>query len=124
MKRLNFETTFYLLGSIVLALVFSAGLSGWFLDYPMWLFTSLLVVFLIPPVLMLLDLPVANRANIAMMWAGSLLLALRIISGVMMGDVPIEGREALILITFLTVPVVWAVVWTRRLRASASFRSS
>ena len=102
----------YALGSIPVMLFYAAGLSGWFYDYPMPLFVSLTVIFLIPVALLFLKLPNAPVWNVALVWTTAVLLTTRIMHGIVQGDIPIERTEVTMLVSFVAFAVAWAGVWT------------
>ena len=112
----------YLIGSIPVLMFYAAGFAGWFFDYPMPLFISLLVVLAIPLVLILLKSPEAARWNIFMLRTASILLMVRIVSALLFqrrleGRPPISGVELLdalpVLLGIVTTSVAWTMIWTR-----------
>ena len=101
---------------------YAAGFAGWFFDYPMPLFISLLVVLAIPLVLILLKSPEAAGWNIFMLRTASILLMVRIVSALLFqrrleGRPPISGVELLdalpVLLGIVTISVAWTMIWTR-----------
>ena len=112
----------YLIGSIPVLMFYAAGFAGWFFDYPMPLFISLLVVLAIPLVLILLKSPEAAGWNIFMLRTASILLMVRIVSALLFqrrleGRPPISGVELLdalpVLLGIVTISVAWTMIWTR-----------
>ncbi len=67
----------YLYGSIPFLLFHSAGLSGWFLDYPLWLLVAIFLLLASPLALILLKSPRAPRWNVVALWVVALLITLR-----------------------------------------------
>ena len=117
----------YLIGSIPVLMFYAAGFAGWFFDYPMPLFISILVVLAIPLLLILLKSPGAARWNIFMLRTASILLMVRIVSVLLFqrrleGRPPIGGEELLValpvLLGIVTFSVAWTMIWTRHFRAS------
>lgn len=115
----------YLIGSIPLLAVYSMGLSGWFLDYPLVLTAAIFAVFALPLLLILLRSPAAPAWNIAMMWVAATLMLLRSIAVVTMPSGvwdPMGPAEAVgvagILAAIVGVALAWAAVWTGCFRRS------
>jgi len=118
MEIINSWLLVYLIGTLPLMAFYAAGLSGWFLDYPIWLFIGILVVFIVPLVLLVLKVPSAPSWNIALLWAGAGLILLRILHGVLLMEIPLKRPEGLTLGAILFVAFAWAIVWTRYLLVS------
>jgi hypothetical protein len=117
----------YVVGSIPVLLFYAAGLSGWFFDYPLGLFVTIFLVLAVPLLLILLKTAKAPQWNIAMVWAASLLITLRIVDGVLFqasrdGRPRLGGEELLAAApTLLGITVFslgWAMVWTKYLKKS------
>ena len=64
----------YVLCSIPVLLFFSAGLAGWFLDYPIGLWLTIFLVLASPLLLIVLRSSEAPRWNIAALWIASILI--------------------------------------------------
>lgn len=117
----------YVIGSIPLLLFYSAGLSGWFFEYPVSLMAAIFLVFVIPLLLIPLKSPMAPQWNIALLWASSTLIILRMAYGVLFQRV-LEGRPRLsseelldalpILLAIAVFSLGWATVWTRYFQES------
>ncbi|MDP6418459.1 MAG: hypothetical protein QGG80_03205, partial [Candidatus Krumholzibacteria bacterium] len=99
--------------SVPLLMFYSAGLSGWFLDYPRQLFLGILMLMLVPLLLLILKVPSAPKWNIALLWVGAGLISLRVLYGVLLMERPLQGPEGLILAATIVIALVWAAVWTR-----------
>ena len=115
----------YIVCSIPVLMFYAAGLSGWFFDYPLGLFIAILLLLAIPLLLILLKSPNALQWNIAMLWVASILIALRIIYGVLFQSIQegrprVSGEELLaampILLGIVVFSLGWAMVWTRYLK--------
>ena len=111
----------YFMGSVPLAVFYAAGLSGWFYDYPRPLFASLCLIFLMPLALLVLKVPFAPLVNIIGLWAGAILLTVRIGHGLCKGgDIPSDPRHLTLLGSFIVTCFAWAVIWTLYLKASSA----
>ena len=102
----------YVLGTLPLAFVFAAGLSGWFFDYPLALVTMLFLLFTAPVVCLFFKLAAAPTLNIAGLWTGVVLLTARIIWGIVTGDIPDDPAMLMMLAGFAVGPAIWAAIWT------------
>ncbi len=112
----------YVIGSIPLMLFYSAGLSGWFFDYPLPLMAVIFLAFAIPLLLIPLKSPAAPQWNIALLWVSSTLIVLRMAYGVLFQRI-LEGRPRLsseelldalpILLGIAVFSLGWALVWTK-----------
>lgn len=112
----------YVIVSIPLMLFYSAGLSGWFFEYPVPLMAAIFLVFAIPLLLIPLKSPGAPQWNIALLWVSSTLIVLRIAYGVLFQRI-LEGRPRLsseelldalpILLGIAILSLGWATVWTK-----------
>ena len=112
----------YIIGSIPVLMFYSAGLSGWFFDYPLALFIAFFLLLAIPLVLIVLKSPKAPQWNIAMVWVASILITLRIIYGVLFqgiqeGRPQLSGEELLgaipLLLGIMIFSFGWAIIWTK-----------
>ena len=103
----------YLIGSLPLLTFYSAGLSGWFFDYPIGLFIGILLVLLVPPVLLVLKVPSAPTWNIVLLWVVAGLISVRILYAVLRMQKALQMYEGLILSVSVLVAIAWAIVWTR-----------
>ena len=130
----------YIIGAIPVLLFYSAGLSGWFFEYPIALFLSIFFLFTIPLLLILLKSPKAPQWNIAILWIASILIILRIVSGVLFQRVidglpPLSGEELVashnrlldampILLGIVIFSVGWAIIWTKYFKKSVRVRNT
>lgn len=117
----------YLVGSIPVLMFYSAGLAGWFFDYPLGLFIGIFLLLAIPLLLILLKSPKAPQWNIAMLWVASILIPLRILLGVFFqriqeGRPPLSSEELLgampILLGIVIFSLGWATIWTKYFKKS------
>lgn len=104
---------FYLVGTIPIFLFWSAGLCGWFLDYPLWLFLGIFIVFLAAPAMLLLRAPSAPTWNITNLWVGAVLISARVVFAASQTDETLLLSHRLILGSTVAVAMVWAAIWTR-----------
>ena len=112
----------YLVCSIPVLLFYSAGLSGWFFDYPIGLWLGIFLVLASPLVLILSRSPAAPRWNIAALWITSILITVRIVHGVLFQRLR-EGRPQLaseellaalpLLLGIVIFSLGWATAWTK-----------
>ena len=103
----------YLIGSVPLGLLYAAGLSGWFFDYPIGLFAGIFLVLAAPLVLVVLKVPSAPAWNIGALWVGAGSISLRVLAGALSADEARLTRSAgAILAAIVSVSIVWAVAWT------------
>ena len=117
----------YVIVSIPLMLFYSAGLSGWFFEYPVSLMVVIFLAFAIPLLLIPLKSPAAPQWNIALLWVSSNLIVLRMAYGVLFQRV-LEGRPRLtsgelldalpILLGIAVFSLGWALVWTKYFQTS------
>lgn len=117
----------YAIVSIPLLLFYSAGLSGWFFEYPVPLMAAIFLVFAIPLLLIPLKSPTAPQWNIALLWVSSTLIILRMAHGVLFQRI-LEGRPRLnseelidalpILLGIAVLSLGWAIVWTKYFQTS------
>ena len=103
----------YLIGSVPLVFFYSAGLSGWFFDYPVGLFIGILVVLVVPLVLLVFKVPSAPAWNTALLWIGAGLITLRMLYGLIRMKRALQRAEGLSLAAIVFVALAWALVWTR-----------
>ena len=118
----------YIVCSIPVLLFLSAGLSGWFLDYPIGLWLTIFLVLASPLVLILLRSSAAPQWNIAALWIASILITVRIVHGVLFqrmqeGLPQLTGEELLgalpLLLGIVVFSLGWATVWTKYFKTSA-----
>ena len=123
----------YVIVSIPLMLFYSAGLSGWFFDYPVLLMAVIFLALASPLLLIPLKSPRALRWNIAALWTASILITLRIVYGVLFqrmidGEPRLSSEELLaalpILLGIVIFSLGWAVVWTKYLKGSLRVRNT
>lgn len=123
----------YLCGSIPFLLLHSAGLSGWFLDYPLWLLGAIFLLLASPLALILLKSPRAPRWNVVVLWVVALLITLRAAAVPFNRetDVAAQGRspeEWVAAVAILAVIVIgslaWATIWTAYFRRSLRVRNT
>ena len=123
----------YVVGSIPVLLFLSAGLSGWFLDYPTGLWLAIFLVLASPLWLLLLRSPEAPRWNIAALWTASILITVRIVYGVLFQRIQdglprLTGEELLdalpLLLGIVVLSLGWATAWTRYFRTSVRVRNT
>ena len=118
----------YVVCSIPVLLFLSAGLSGWFLDYPIGLWLTIFLVLASPLLLLLLRFSAAPRWNIAALWIASISITVRIVHGVLFqrmqeGLPQLTGEELLdalpVLLGIVVFSLGWATVWTKYFKTSA-----
>ena len=114
----------YLICSIPLIVFYSGAFSGWVLDYPLWLVILILATLAIPLVLILLKSEYAPRWNIVELWVVAVLMALRITTGVIMGDMGRADEYIIPLTSFALFPFVWAIIWSRYFKKSVRARNT
>lgn len=103
----------YIIASIPVFAFWSAGLAGWFFNYPLVLFGGILLVLLTPLALLLIGVPAAPLFNVAALWTGATLLVGRVTWGWMHADEDRLTFEALAILTGSGgFAVAWALVWT------------
>jgi hypothetical protein len=112
METINGWLLVYLIGSVPLLLFCSAGLSGWFFDYPIGLFIAIFLALIVPLVLLVLKVPSAPTWNIALLWVGAGLISVRILYGVLLMERGLQRSEGQIMATIVSVALAWAIVWT------------
>ena len=119
---LNRWELFYLCFSVPIFFFYAVGISGWILDYPVWLIIPIFVIFLIPLLLLAKGSVVAIPWNIRVLYGASLLLLIRILYGVFLqrhfeGLPPLNKEERLaampILVGISVFVVIWAYIWIR-----------
>jgi len=123
----------YVVSSIPVILFYSAGLSGWFFDYPVLHMAVIFLALASPLLLIPLKSPKAPRWNIAVLWTAFILITLRIVYGVlfqrMIEGGPRSNSEELlaalpILLGIVIFSLGWAVVWTKYLKESLRVRNT
>ena len=112
METINGWLLVYLIGSVPLLVFCSAGLSGWFFDYPIGLMIGILLVLVVPLVLLVLKVASAPTWNIALLWVGAGLISLRILYGVVLMERALQRSEFLTMAAIVSVALTWAIVWT------------
>ncbi len=112
METINGWLLVYLIGSVPLLLFCSAGLSGWFFDYPIGLFIAIFLALIVPLVLLVLKVPSAPTWNIALLWVGAGLISVLILYGVLLMERGLQRSEGQIMATIVSVALAWAIVWT------------
>ena len=119
----------YLIGSILLLIMYSMGLSGWFFEYPFILMVIIFFVLAIPLWLIMLKSPKAPRWNISMWWTIVVLMTLRSISVFLEpGGKEMNIKEmlsvALTLLVIVSISLVWAIIWTKYFKKSIRVRNT
>jgi len=123
----------YVCGSIPFLLVHSAGLSGWFLDYALWLFAAIFLLLASPLVLILLRSPRAPRWNVVALWLVALVITLRAVAvpfnlepeGASQRRNPEEWAAAIAILAIIVVgSLAWATIWTAYFRRSLRVRNT
>ena len=123
----------YVCGSVPFLLFHSAGLSGWFLDYPLWLLGAIFLLLASPLALILLKLPRAPRWNVVMLWVVALLITLRAAAvpfalesdGAAQGRSPEEWAAAIAILAVIVMgSLAWATIWTAYFRRSLRVRNT
>ena len=112
----------YLIGSIPVLLFFSAGLSGWFFEYPIGLWVAILLLLASPLVLVLLKCSAAPQWNIAGLWIASILITVRIMYGLLFQRMQ-EGLPPLTM-GIVIFALGWATVWTKYFQESVRVRNT
>ncbi len=117
----------YIVCSIPVLLFFSAGLSGWFFDYPIGLWLAIFLVLASPLLLVLVRSSEAPQWNIAALWIATILITVRIVYGVLFQRIqeglPQLTREELLdalplLLGIVIFSLGWATVWTKYFKTS------
>ncbi len=123
----------YVCGSIPFLLVHAAGLSGWFLDYALWLLVAIFLALASPLALILLKSPRAPRWNIVAMWVVALIITLRAAAapfnlepeGPASRRNPEEWAAAITILAAIVVgSLAWATIWTAYFRRSLRVRNT
>ena len=121
-RTLNRWELFYLCFSVPIFFFYAVGLSGWILDYPVWLIIPVFLIFVIPLLLLVRGSLVAIKWNIRVLYGASILLLIRILYGVFLhrhfeGLPPLNKEERLaampILIGISVFIVIWGFIWIR-----------
>ena len=111
--HLNGWLVLYLIGSLPVLAFHSAGLAGWFFDYPMPLFLGILITLTIPLWLLLFNVAQAPAWNIAGLWTGALLLVARVAWGWFYADADRLTSDAVLTLAGSGVgAIAWATLWT------------
>ena len=123
----------YLIGSVPFLLLHSAGLSGWFLDYALWLLAVIFLLLASPLALILLKSPRAPRWNVIVLWVVALQMTLRAAAvpfnpetdGAAQGRSPEEWAAAIAILAGIVVgSLAWATIWTVYFRRSLRVRNT
>ncbi|WP_419947896.1 hypothetical protein [Candidatus Palauibacter sp.] len=123
----------YVHGSIPFLLFHSAGLSGWFLDYAIWLLAAIFLLLASPLVLILLKSPRAPRWNVVALWVVALVITLRAAAvpfnldteGAAQERSPEEWVAAIAILAVIVVgSLAWATIWTAYFRRSLRVRNT
>ncbi|MXY17292.1 MAG: hypothetical protein F4Y57_09940 [Acidobacteria bacterium] len=123
----------YLVCSIPVLLFHSAGLSGWFFDYPIGLWLGIFLVLASPLLLILSRSPAAPRWNIAALWIASILITVRIGYGILFqrirdGLSQLASEELLealpLLLGIVIFSLAWATAWTKYFTTSVRVRNT
>ncbi len=130
----------YIVASIPVLLFLSAGLSGWFFDYPIGLWLAIFLLLASPLLLILLKSSEAPQWNITALWIASILITVRIVSGVLFqrvldGQPPLSGEELVasrsrllgampMLLGIVAFSLGWATVWTKYFKTSVRVRNT
>ena len=123
----------YSYGSIPFLLFHSAGLSGWFLDYPLWLLGAIFLLLASPLALILLKSPRAPRWNVVTLWVVAILITLRAAAvpfnletdGATQGRSPEEWAAAIAILAVIVIgSLAWATIWTAYFRRSRRVRNT
>ncbi|NNC49821.1 MAG: hypothetical protein HKO01_04735 [Flaviramulus sp.] len=114
----------YLLSSIPLIVFYSGAFSGWVLDYPLWLVIPILITLAIPLVLIILKSNQAPKWNIIELWVIAVLLPLRIITGILTGDMGRVEEFIIPLVLIVLFPIFWAIIWTKYFKNSVRVRNT
>jgi len=112
MRRLTGWLGFYIIGSVPLLAFCSAGLSGWFFDYPIWLFIGIFTLLAMPLVLLILKVPSAPTWNVTMLWVAAGLIIIRIASGIILSEKVLLSSHWLTFVTIVSIALAWAISWT------------
>lgn len=117
----------YVVCSIPVSMFFAAGLSGWFLDYPIGLWLTILLVLASPLLLIVSKSSAAPRWNIAALWVAAISITVRIVHGLLFQRIQeglprLTGEELLdvlpLLLGIVLFALGWAAAWTRYFRTS------
>ena len=119
----------YLIGSILLLIMYSMGLSGWFFEYPFILMVIIFLVLAIPLWFIMLKSPKAPQWNISMWWTIVVLMTLRSISVFLEpGGNEINIKEmlsvSLTLLVIVSISLVWAIIWTKYFNKSRRVKNT
>ena len=115
----------YLMGSVPIQCFYAAALSGWYWDYPMWLFVPILGVLVVPLVLLVLKKPSAPRWNVVLLWGGAGLVLLRVLTGLLFADqARLTVLAVAIMVFVVSFAIIWAMVWTHYFRNSDRIAST
>ncbi len=124
---------FYIIFSIPVLLFYSAGLSGWFFEYPLILLFAIFTISITPIVLILMKSSKAIYWNIFMSRVMTALLLLRIFYGLIVyriiGQQPpmnsIELVKALpMLVSIIVLALGWASLWIKYFQTSKRIKNT
>lgn len=117
----------YVVCSIPVSMFLAAGLSGWFLDYPIALWLTIFLVLASPLLLVVSRSSAAPRWNIAVLWIAAIAITVRIVHGVLFQRIQeglprLTGEELLdalpVLLGIVLFALGWATAWTKYFRTS------
>ena len=122
----------YVCGSIPFLLLHSAGLSGWFLDYALWLLIAIFLLLASPLALILVKSPRATRWNIVALWVVALPITLRAAAVPFYQETvgraqrnPEEWAAAIAILALIVLgSLAWATTWTAYFRRSLRVRNT
>lgn len=123
----------YLIGSVPLTAIYSIGLSGWFVDYPIGLMVVIFLLLATPLALIPLKFQRAPQWNISALWIIVALMTLRSVNVFLLpygneGQPPLEGKEllatVLTLSAIISVSLGWAIIWTRYFMQSVRVKNT
>ena len=108
-EHMNGWLVLYISASMTVFAFWSAGLAGWFFDYPLPLFLAIMMMLVAPLVMLLLGIPNAHIWNVAGLIAGATLLVARVAWGWAFAE---PQRLTLESMTVLLVAGLFAIVWS------------
>ncbi len=126
----------YVCGSVPFLLFHSAGLSGWLLDYALWLLVAIFLLLASPLAFVLAKSPRAPRWNIVALWVIALPITLRAAAvpfipvipetdGAAQGRSPEEWAAAIAILAVIVLgSLAWATIWTAYFRRSLRVRNT
>ena len=123
----------YVCGSIPFLLFHSAGLSGWLLDYALWLLVAIFLLLASPLALILRRSRRAPKWNVVALWAVAVPITLRAAAvpfipetdGAAQSRSPEEWAAAIAILAVIVVgSLAWATIWTAYFRRSLRVRNT